>query len=36
MELNLGPAEKEMLVGKKRADVESLFIDFLILLNRDK
>jgi hypothetical protein len=24
MELNLGPVEKEMLVGKKRADVENL------------
>jgi hypothetical protein len=36
MELNLGLAEKEMLVGKKRADVESLFIDFLVLLNREK
>ena len=33
MDLNLGLSEKEMMVGKKRADVESLFIDFLVLLN---
>jgi hypothetical protein len=33
MELNLGLDEKEMLVGKKRANVESLFKDFLALLN---
>jgi hypothetical protein len=36
MELNLGQARKEKLVGKKRSDVESLFIDFLVLLNRGK
>jgi hypothetical protein len=36
MELNLGLAKKERLVGKKRSDVESLFIDFLVLLNREK
>ena len=36
MELNVGLAEKEMLVGKKRADVESLFKDFLALLNREE
>lgn len=36
MELNLGLDEKEMLVGKKRANVESLFKDFLALLNREE
>jgi hypothetical protein len=36
MELNLGLAEKEMLVEKKRADVENLFKDFLALLNREE
>jgi hypothetical protein len=36
IELNLSPARKERLVEKKRSDVESLFMDFLVLLNREK
>ena len=34
MELNLELAEKELLVERKRADIETLFIDFLGLLTR--
>ncbi len=36
MELNLGRAEKEMLMEEKRADVKSLFNDFLALLNHEE
>jgi hypothetical protein len=35
MDLNLGLEKKEMLVEKKRSDVESLFQDFLNMLYRE-
>lgn len=36
MELDVGLAEKETLVEKKRTDVENLFKDFLVLLCQEK